>query len=224
MSQPIGIISLNFSSYNSIVETFKKEGFTFINYDASNQNWESNFFNLPTVLFLDLTLGYTDGIELCERIKTQRSNTILIIFSDEKEDFVEIEAYKAGVDDFLTKNINPKLLLKKINAFLRRKSSITKLAEERIINYQTLIVNRDRYLVQKGEEEISLQKKQFELLFLLISNPKKTFSRDELYQAVWEVSEANNPRIIDVHIRKIREKIGENIIITIKGNGYKIAS
>jgi two-component system alkaline phosphatase synthesis response regulator PhoP len=92
------------------------------------------------------------------------------------------------------------------------------------IHHSSIKINRESYLVYNGMEEISLQKKQFELLYLLISNPKKTFSRDELYQTVWKNKEVTNPRIIDVHIRKLREKIGENLIVTVKGNGYKIAS
>lgn len=174
------------------------------------------------VFLVELHLAQFDGIEICEIIKTKFEKTSVILVSEETQEYIQVEAYKAGADDFITPTIQPKLLLKKIDALLKRKN-IAKNKSKSNIYHNSIKVNRESYLIEKDNQEISLQKKQFELLYLLISNPKRIFTRDELYHSVWENTDNNNPRIIDVHIRKIREKVGENIIKTIKGRGYRFA-
>lgn len=186
---------------------------------------ESQRFELSKrydVYIVELNLLPNDGIEVCEAIKTNFPSSVVLIVSNDDLEFVQIEAYKAGADDFISPDIHAKLLYKKIIALSRRKKPTSKTLPERVGN-NTIKVNRESYLIEKDNQKIALQKKQFELLYLLISQPKRVFTRDELYQKVWENTESNNPRIIDVHIRKIREKIGENIIKTIKGRGYRFA-
>lgn len=186
---------------------------------------ESQRFELSKrydVYIVELNLLPNDGIEVCEAIKTNFPSSVVLIVSNDDLEFVQIEAYKAGADDFISPDIHAKLLYKKIIALSRRKKPTSKTLPERVGN-NTIKVNRESYLIEKDNQQIALQKKQFELLYLLISQPKRVFTRDELYQKVWENTESNNPRIIDVHIRKIREKIGENIIKTIKGRGYRFA-
>ncbi len=174
------------------------------------------------IFLVELHLAQFDGIEICEIIKTKFENTSVLLVSEETQEYIQVEAYKAGADDFISPTIQPKLLLKKIDALLKRKN-IAKNETKSNIYHNSIKVNRESYLIEKDNQEISLQKKQFELLYLLISNPKRIFTRDELYHSVWENTDNNNPRIIDVHIRKIREKVGENIIKTIKGRGYRFA-
>jgi len=222
MSTSIGILSADFNSFAPISFLFEQNGFRIININAQHVDLEVLIPNLPEILLLDLNLGNFDGIEICERIR-EKKNNIIVICSNEIEEYIQIAAFNAGADDFTSKNINPHLLLRKINAMLKRMPKNFSL-NSHFIHHSSIKINRESYLVNTGEEDISLQKKQFELLFLLVSNPKKVFTRDELYQTVWENKEITNPRIIDVHIRKLREKIGEDLIITVKGNGYKIAS
>jgi len=174
------------------------------------------------VFLVELQLAQFDGIEICEIIKNKFENASVLLVSEETQEYIQVEAYKAGADDFITPTIQPQLLLKKIAALLKRKT-IAKNKSISNIYHNSIKVNRESYLIEKDNQEIALQKKQFELLYLLISNPKRIFTRDELYNSVWENTDNNNPRIIDVHIRKIREKIGENIIKTIKGRGYRFA-
>lgn len=174
------------------------------------------------IFLVELQLAQFDGIEICEIIKNKFENASVLLVSEETQEYIQVEAYKAGADDFITPTIQPQLLLKKIAALLKRKT-IAKNKSISNIYHNSIKVNRESYLIEKDNQEIALQKKQFELLYLLISNPKRIFTRDELYNSVWENTDNNNPRIIDVHIRKIREKIGENIIKTIKGRGYRFA-
>lgn len=174
------------------------------------------------IFLVELQLAQFDGIEICEIIKNKFENASVLLVSEETQEYIQVEAYKAGADDFITSTIQPQLLLKKIAALLKRKN-IAKNKSISNIYHNSIKVNRESYLIEKDNQEIALQKKQFELLYLLISNPKRIFTRDELYNSVWENTDNNNPRIIDVHIRKIREKVGENIIKTIKGRGYRFA-
>lgn len=174
------------------------------------------------IFLVELQLAQFDGIEICEIIKNKFENASVLLVSEETQEYIQVEAYKAGADDFITPTKQPQLLLKKIAALLKRKT-IAKNKSISNIYHNSIKVNRESYLIEKDNHEIALQKKQFELLYLLISNPKRIFTRDELYNSVWENTDNNNPRIIDVHIRKIREKVGENIIKTIKGRGYRFA-
>jgi len=161
------------------------------------------------------------GIEACSEIKeiNELSNTIIIFLSARNEDYTQISAYDAGADDYISKPIKPKVLLKKIFNIAKKINSEKNLSQ--ILNLGNIIINKEEYIVIKDKNEILLPRKEFELLFLLGSKPEKVFTREEIMNKVWGTLVIVGDRTIDVHIRKLREKIGEKYIKTIKGVGYK---
>jgi len=168
-----------------------------------------------------------DGIEVCEKIRSQRGieNSIIAFLTARGEDYSQIAGFEAGADDYITKPIKPKVLISRINALLRRISSFEYSggSENPVIRKGDLIIDREKYLVLKNDEEIILPKKEFEMLLLLSSKPGKVFTRDDIFRMVWDENVIVGDRTIDVHIRKLREKIGDEYIKTIKGVGYKFA-
>lgn len=173
----------------------------------------------PTLILLDVMMPQLDGIEVCERIKADSSNRdILICFlTARNEDYSQIAGLDAGADDYIAKPIKPKLLLSRIQAMLRR-SPASKAIES---TDQLFYINREKYLLEMEGQQIHLPRKEFELLALLASRPNIVFKRDQILEKVWGTDIIVGDRTIDVHIRKIREKIGEQHISTIKGIGYK---
>jgi two-component system alkaline phosphatase synthesis response regulator PhoP len=161
------------------------------------------------------------GIEACSEIRKidQLRNTIIIFLSARSEDYTQISAYDAGADDYISKPVKPKILLKKISNIAKKiKLENT---HSKILDLGSLKINREEYLVVKNKNKILLPRKEFELLFLLGSKPEKVFTREEIMNKVWGTQVVVGDRTIDVHIRKLREKIGEKYIKTIKGVGYK---
>ncbi len=227
MRPTIDILSNDFKELETLKNLFQKAGFLVTTYTAVNENNINNIYkNYPDIILLDLEIDNTDGIELCHQLKSQNAlKSIIVLFSKHEEDYIQIEAFKAGADDYIVKPISERVLLKKIEALLRRKpQNIGEAVKKaKILSHNKLKIDRDSYLVTYNGEEISLPRKEFEILFLLINTPQKVFSRDEICKKVWKNSSTANPRIIDVHIRKIREKVGESIINTIKGVGYQLA-
>lgn len=148
------------------------------------------------------------------------SNSIIVFLTARGEDFSQIAGFEAGADDYITKPVKPKVLISRIKALLRRYKEPEIAVEE--INLKNITINRQRYLIIKDDQEISLPKKEFELLLLLASTPNKVFSREEIFSNVWGNDVIVGDRTIDVHVRKIREKLGAEIITTIKGVGYKM--
>ena len=176
---------------------------------------------IPQIILLDIMMPEMDGIEACSQIKGIPSldNTMIIFLSARSEDFTQIAAFDAGGDDYISKPVKPKILLKKIASILKR------------INYENnktlkleldnLVIDRNEYKIVKDKQDLTLPRKQFELLFLLASKPGKVFTRDEIMNSVWGSQVIVGNRTIDVHIRKLREKIGDSYFKTIKGVGYK---
>ena len=176
---------------------------------------------LPDIILMDVMMPEMSGIEACSEIRKidQLSNTIIIFLSARSEDYTQISAYDAGADDYISKPVKPKILLKKISNIAKKiKSENT---YSKILDFGSLKINREKYLVVNNKNEILLPRKEFELLFLLGSKPEKVFTREEIMNKVWGSLDIVGDRTIDVHIRKLREKIGENHIKTIKGVGYK---
>lgn len=171
----------------------------------------------PDLVILDIMMPGMDGIEVCETIRrTPGLENVLIIFLTARgEDYSQIAGLDAGADDFVAKPIKPKVLTSRINAVLRRRSNDTKSASE------GLIINRERYHIELNGQIIQLPRKEFELLALLTSKPGSVFERDVILDTVWGSEIVVGDRTIDVHIRKLREKIGSEYIVTIKGIGYK---
>lgn len=176
---------------------------------------------LPEIILLDVMMPEMDGIETCTIIKEIPSlnNTRIIFLSARNEDYTQLSAFDAGADDYITKPVKPKILLKKIASILKRinKSKNT----NQLIDLGEIKIDRNLYLVTKNDIKISLPRKEFELFFLLASIPGKVFTRDEIMSKVWGSEVIVGDRTIDVHIRKLREKIGDLYFKTVKGVGYK---
>jgi len=163
-----------------------------------------------------------DGIETCGEIRAipELSSTIIVFLTARGEDYSQIAGFDAGADDYITKPVKPKVLISRIKALLRRYKVPEEKNEEIIL--KNITIDRERYLIIKEDKEISLPKKEFELLTLLASKPNKVFTREEIFSKVWGNDVIVGDRTIDVHVRKIREKVGLKSITTIKGVGYKI--
>ena len=176
---------------------------------------------LPDIILMDVMMPEMSGIEACSEIRKidKLSNTIIIFLSARSEDYTQISAYDAGADDYISKPVKPKILLKKISNIAKKIKSEN--IYSKILDFGSLKINREKYLVVNNKNEILLPRKEFELLFLLGSKPEKVFTREEIMNKVWGSLDIVGDRTIDVHIRKLREKIGEKHIKTIKGVGYK---
>jgi two-component system alkaline phosphatase synthesis response regulator PhoP len=174
----------------------------------------------PDLILLDVMMPEMDGMETCIQLREniETKDIVIAFLTARSEDYSQIAGFDAGADDYITKPVKPRVLLSRIKALLRRKN-ISSLDQP--VEIKSLSIDRDRYLVIKDEKELSLPKKEFELLALLISVPGKVFTRDHILSSVWGDDVVVGDRTIDVHIRKLREKIGSPHIKTIKGVGYK---
>jgi two-component system alkaline phosphatase synthesis response regulator PhoP len=175
---------------------------------------------LPHLIILDVMMPEMDGIEACELIRKNPdlSNSIVTFLTARGEDYSQVAGFDAGADDYITKPIKPKVLVSKVKALLRR------FKDEDVVNtvkIGTLEINRDEYKIISKGKEIILPRKEFELLSLLASKPGKVFKRDEILDTVWGNEVVVGGRTIDVHIRKLREKLGDKSFKTVKGVGYK---
>lgn len=180
---------------------------------------------IPDVILLDIMIPGMDGIEVCEELRKINSlnDTIIAFLTARGEDYSQIAGFEAGGDDYITKPIKPKVLISRIKALVKRRRDKSTRDQGGQKERQALgfFVDRERFVVVKDGQDLILPKKEFELLNLLISKPEKVFTREEIYQAVWGEKIIVGDRTIDVHIRKLREKIGQEHIFTIKGVGYK---
>ncbi len=176
---------------------------------------------IPDIILLDVMMPEMDGIEACSNLREieSLSKSMIIFLSARGEDFTQIAAFDAGADDYINKPVKPKILLKKISSIAKRILSENNNTSNIIVG--SLVIDRDSYNVTKNKDEITLPRKEFELIYLLASNPGKVLTRDEIMLKVWGTQVVVGDRTIDVHIRKLREKIGEKYIKTIKGVGYK---
>lgn len=176
----------------------------------------------PDLIILDVMMPEMDGVEACEIIRKTEGfeDTIITFLTARGEDYSQVAGFDAGADDYITKPVRPKVLMSKIKALLRRRKSVEVLDTNNIV-VGDLSVNRDTYKVVHGGIELNLPRKEFELLSLLTSKPGKVFTREEILDLVWGNEVVVGGRTIDVHIRKLREKIGEDLFKTIKGVGYK---
>lgn len=179
--------------------------------------------NVPDLILLDVMMPGMDGIETCQRLKEipALNGTMICFLTARGEDYSQIAGFDAGADDYITKPIKPKLLVSRIMAILRRKGEQQLYDSNRITSQKSIIIDYERYLISKDGENLILPRKEFELLALLMSKPGKVFHRDVIMTSVWGNDVIVGDRTIDVHIRKLREKIGETLIVTVKGVGYK---
>ncbi|MGV9003319.1 response regulator transcription factor [Flavobacterium sp.] len=178
--------------------------------------------NIPQLIIMDVMMPQMDGMEACEHIRKipELSNVIITFLTARSEEYSQVAGFDAGADDYITKPIKPKLLVSKVKALLRRlKSEETK---SDTLFVAGLEINREEYKIVKDGKEMVLPRKEFELLYLLASKPGKVFKREEILDKVWGNEVIVGGRTIDVHIRKLREKIDEELFKTIKGVGYKL--
>jgi len=176
---------------------------------------------IPDLILLDIMMPELDGIEVCRRLREMpiMSNTIIVFLTARGEDYSEIAGFDAGGDDYITKPIRLRVLISRLKALLRRKQNEDEAGE--VSEYGDLKIDVDQYLVFEKGTELQLAKKEFEILRLLSSRPGKVFSRQEIFNKVWGSDLLVGERTIDVHVRKIREKVGSHYIKTVKGIGYK---
>ena len=175
----------------------------------------------PQLIIMDVMMPEMDGMEACENIrKIPELNDVIITFlTARNEDYSQVAGFDVGADDYISKPIKPKLLVSKVKALLRRYKNDGGESENLVVG--DILINREEYKIVQGEKEIVLPRKEFELLYLLASKPGKVFKREEILDKVWGNEVIVGGRTIDVHIRKLREKIGEHLFVTIKGVGYK---
>ncbi len=175
----------------------------------------------PNLILLDIMMPEMDGIEVCRELRSMREfdNTLIAFLTARNEDFTQVQGFDVGADDYITKPIKPRILLSRIKALLRRTHSADNQSEK--VTYGDLAIDEEKFLVYVKGVPITLAKKEFELIQLLASKPGKVFTRQEIFNRIWGMDVIVGDRTIDVHIRKIREKIGEEFIKTIKGIGYK---
>ena len=206
---------LEFISYNLVKEGF--EVFTCGNGKDAIQLAQKE---RPQIIILDVMMPDLDGIETCRVIReTPELKDVLIAFlTARNEDYSQIAGFDAGADDYINKPIKPRVLVSRIKALLRRQGSI---GDEEIVEMNGFIIDREKYLIKKDNLSINLPKKEFELISLLASRPGKVFTREDILKNVWGDDVVVGDRTIDVHIRKLREKLGDAYIRTIKGVGYK---
>ena len=197
----------------------KQEGYEVITAKNGDEAIEQAKINQPDLIILDIMMPGKDGIEVCNILRTQPAfnETLIIFLSALSDEGTEIRGLETGADDFLTKPISPKILLSKVNALFRR---IYK-EESGLVHIGDLIIDREKYVIKYKGNEITLARKEFELLSLLASKPGKVFLRNEILNQVWGTEVIVGDRTIDVHIRKIRQKLGLDCITTVKGVGYK---
>ena len=176
---------------------------------------------LPNLIIMDVMMPEMDGMEACEAIRKipELSNTLITFLTARSEDYSQVAGFEVGADDYITKPIKPKLLVSKVKALLRRLVATEQDSET--LNVGGIEINREEYKIVMSNIEISLPRKEFELFYLLASKPGKVFKRDEILDKVWGNEVVVGGRTIDVHIRKLREKIGDDYFKTIKGVGYK---
>lgn len=176
---------------------------------------------LPHLIIMDVMMPEMDGMEACEAIRKipELSHTIITFLTARSEDYSQVAGFDAGADDYIAKPIKPKLLVSKVKALLRRLKEIEQNSET--LNVGGIEINREAYKIVMDDKEIVLPRKEFELFYLLASKPGKVFTREEILDKVWGNEVIVGGRTIDVHIRKLREKIGEDLFKTIKGVGYK---
>ena len=175
----------------------------------------------PDLILIDIMMPEIDGIETCRKLREieKFQSTFILFLTARVEEYSEVAAFEAGGDDYITKPIKPRALLSRINLFYKRNSLVDD--SKKVIEVENLSIDKDSYVVKVDGNEVFFPKKEFELLHFLATNPKKVFSRESLLRNIWGADVHVIARTVDVHIRKIREKLGNDFISTIKGVGYK---
>jgi two-component system alkaline phosphatase synthesis response regulator PhoP len=200
----------------------KKEGYQVFTASNGQEGVSEAKRSHPDLIILDIMMPKMDGIEACRVLRTMNEfkNTFMVFLTARSEEYSEIAGFNVGADDYIAKPIKPRALVSRINAILRRNTQSDEPVENKL-EIADLTIDRETYLVYRNGEKIVLAKKEFELLYLLASKPGKVYTREVILKSIWEDSVVVTNRTIDVHIRKLREKLGEDYISTVKGVGYK---
>lgn len=212
---------VEFLTYN-----LRKEGFNLFSANNGREALKMVPNINPHLILLDVMMPDMDGIETCEKLRANpiNLNTLIVFLTARSEDYSQIAGFQAGGDDYITKPVKPKVLTMRLKAILKRyghRDAISSKDNGQVMKFNDLIIDLERYLVFHGEKELILPRKEFKLLQLLTSKPSRVFTRDEIFDHLWGTDIFVGDRTIDVYIRKLREKIGEKRIVTIKGVGYK---
>lgn len=229
---------MNWSDYKILLVDDEKDILEFLSYNLKNEGFEIHTASngreavriakevRPHLVLMDVMMPEMDGIAACEEIRSleDQEHTLIAFLTARGEDYSQIAGFEAGGDDYITKPIKPKVLVSRIKALLKRRSVRVEIKEtgsaNRIMSGD-LVIDKERYVIVKRGKDITLPRKEFELLSLLISKPEKVFTREEIFNRVWGENIVVGDRTIDVHIRKLREKLGDKYIKTVKGIGYK---
>lgn len=200
-----------------------KEGYQVFSAANGKEAVEKAKLEIPHLIILDIMMPVMDGIEACQEIRNipELNNTLVTFLTARNEEYSQLAGLEAGADDFIQKPIKPKILVSKVKSLLRRLNTGSDNERERAFSLQTIVVDKEKYTITYKNIKHSLPKKEFELLALLASKPNRVFRREEILALVWGEDVIVGDRTIDVHIRKIREKMNLDNIKTIKGVGYK---
>ncbi len=209
---------LEFLKYN-----LKKEQYQVLTASNGRDGIELAIKELPDLIILDIMMPEMDGIEVCRRLREmdEFKQTLIAFLTARNEDYTQIAALDYGGDDYIAKPIKPGVFLSRIKALLRRSERQDLDENSGVIRIGDLTIDREQFVLKRNDEIIELARKEFNLIQLLVSRPGKVFTRDEIFRKVWGTDVIVGNRTIDVHIRKLREKIGEDVIKTVKGIGYK---
>jgi two-component system alkaline phosphatase synthesis response regulator PhoP len=200
----------------------EKEGYEIHTASNGNEGIEVAKKVLPDLILLDVMMPEKDGIETCQDLRKikELQKTLIVFLSARSEEFSQLAGFQAGANDYVVKLIKPKILISKVNALLQLTSQISD--SSKLIEIGDLVIDKDNFRVSKAGQQFLLPKKEFDLLYLLASNTDKVFKREEILEKVWGNDVIVGERTIDVHIRRLREKLGINTIQTLKGIGYKL--
>lgn len=208
---------LEIISYN-----LEKEGYLVTTATNGNDGILKAKEMIPDLILLDVMMPEKDGIETCQELRQikELQNTLIVFLSARSEEFSQLAGFQAGANDYVVKIIKPKILISKINALLQLTSKVSN--DAKVLKIGDLVIDKDNVKVTKSGQHFLLPKKEFDLLYLLASNTEKVFKREEILEKVWGNDVVVGERTIDVHIRRLREKLGINTIQTLKGIGYKL--
>lgn len=200
----------------------EKEGYEIHTATNGNEGIEVAKKVLPDLILLDVMMPEKDGIETCQELRKikELQKTLIVFLSARSEEFSQLAGFQAGANDYVVKLIKPKILISKVNALLQLTSQISD--SSKLIEIGDLVIDKDNFRVSKAGQQFLLPKKEFDLLYLLASNTDKVFKREEILEKVWGNDVIVGERTIDVHIRRLREKLGIDTIQTLKGIGYKL--
>ncbi len=208
----------------SFEDMFKESGFDVITSVSGEETIEKALMYLPQIILLDIVLKGKDGIETCSELRTleKLKKSIIIFYTNSSEDYSQIAAFNAGADDYVVRPVKANVLKSRMHALLKRFNHQNDLLGNKNKTSTGILIDRERYIVFRDGEEVILPRKEFELLALLNSSPRKVFTREEISKVVWGYDTQSHNRTIDVHVRKLRQKLGKRFIKTVKGVGYSV--